>query len=650
MKKILIGILFIAFLAPAYANKTKVKSKIDDVTVYIQGAQIYRSAGVQLNSGISEFVFEDIPVGLDESSLQIKVPDQIKILSVNYRINDHKDENENSQLSELESKLKNKQIKMKKLKKELKVYDEEENILLQNTSFSGKDSGVNLQELKMAADYFRSRLNEIALKKLEIENKMIVLNGESEKIKKQMTKIRNTNPDPTGEVFVKVQAKTAGKIKFRLSYYLNAAGWIPTYDIRVNDISKPLELSVKAKVYQNTGEDWDKVKLVLSTTNPKKSNRKPKLLPWLLSYGRPYIPYSTDITGTGCTVKGKISDAETGEPIPFANVILERNGNQLGGSTTDYNGIYIVNNLGPGYYDLKVSYIGYKTSRTNGVVLNEGRITFYDLTLESSTHTLEEITIESYSIPLIDKDKILSGGSVTAQDIQKMPNRNTMSLATGVGGVFTSDYIPQQQVQTPTNIRYEVDVPYSIPSDGEKYMVRIVDHSIPADYEYYCAPKIDEDVYLVAQLTDWGNLNLLSGESTIYFEGTYMGKSFLDVRSTEDTLSVSVGRDNNVVVVREQNKDLKNIQTIGSNVKETRAYKITVRNNRNVPINLALEDQIPVPTIKDISVDLFDDLEAEHDEDTGILTWKLELDSKQSEELGFGFTVKYPKGKIVVLD
>ena len=55
------------------------------------------------------------------------------------------------------------------------------------------------------------------------------------------------------------------------------------------------------------------------------------------------------------------------------------------------------------------------------------------------TQQLEEIVVTSYKIPLIDKDKTVSGGSVTAEDIKKMPNRNANSIATSIGGVFSAD-------------------------------------------------------------------------------------------------------------------------------------------------------------------------------------------------------------------
>ena len=666
MKKYFISVFLFGLMVQLFAGENQIESKISNVTVFIHGAQIYRSAETLLPAGTSEVIFSELPTSLLGSSLQVEAPETVTILSVNFKINKKEEGLNESELSEIDSEIEKKEFEIKKLKQQLTVYTNEENILLKNSSFSGSELGVNLTELKLAADYFRSRLNEIAMKKLELENQILLIQKKLNSDKNDKIALQQIRPEPTGEVIVKVEAKSNGKFKLKLSYFIPSAGWIPVYDVRVNDISKPILLSVKANVFQSTGEDWSDVKLTLSTDNPHKSNIKPTLEPWYLRYGQPYRPTASSYKHGVSTIKGRIRDANTHEPIPFANVVLEQSGRIISGATTDFDGNYNISNANPGYYDLKASYVGYSSSLIKGVALNPDQITFYDVMMSSSNVTLEEVVVSSFKAPLIDKDNTISGGSV-------MPERNTNSIATQVGGVYQEDskrygiddeiffiegtkvsnseeYIPQQMIQTPTNINYEIEVPYSIPSDGEHYVVRIVDHQIPTLYEHYCAPKLTEDVFLIARLIDWSDLNLLSGESSIYFEGTYMGKSFLETRSTGDTLPLSIGQDNNVVVVREQIKEYKSSQIIGSSIKETRGYKISVRNNRNIAVSLIVEDQVPMSTIKGISVELDEAPDSELDEKTGLLTWKLKLLKNENKELSLKYSVKYPKGSNLYID
>jgi outer membrane receptor protein involved in Fe transport len=138
-------------------------------------------------------------------------------------------------------------------------------------------------------------------------------------------------------------------------------------------------------------------------------------------------------------IKGKIVDNETGEPIPFANVILENGGTVEGGATSDFDGNYIIKPVSPGTYNLKATYIGYKSVLIRGMIINADQIRFFDIKMEATAETLEEIVVTDYRIPLINKDETVSGGHVTAEEIAKMPNRNANAIATSVGGVFSAD-------------------------------------------------------------------------------------------------------------------------------------------------------------------------------------------------------------------
>lgn len=139
------------------------------------------------------------------------------------------------------------------------------------------------------------------------------------------------------------------------------------------------------------------------------------------------------------TLKGKIFDKETKEPIPFANIVLELGGSQKGGATSDFDGNYIIKPVAPGTYDLKATYVGYNTVLVRGMVINADQIRFYDIEMESTAEQLPEIVVTDYAVPLINKDETVSGGQVTAEEIKKMPNRSADAIATTVGGVFSED-------------------------------------------------------------------------------------------------------------------------------------------------------------------------------------------------------------------
>jgi len=139
------------------------------------------------------------------------------------------------------------------------------------------------------------------------------------------------------------------------------------------------------------------------------------------------------------TIQGVIKDAETGEPIPFANIVAERGGAQVGGATSDFEGRYSIRPLEPGRYDVKATYVGYKPLMIQNVIVAANQIRFLDLQMEPTAIALTEFEVVEYAVPLIDKDQTSTGATITAEEIAKMPNRSANAIAISVGGVFSAD-------------------------------------------------------------------------------------------------------------------------------------------------------------------------------------------------------------------
>lgn len=152
-----------------------------------------------------------------------------------------------------------------------------------------------------------------------------------------------------------------------------------------------------------------------------------------------FLAVTALVYGQSGTLKGKIIDKESNEPIAFANIIIESGGKQMGGTTSDFDGNYTIKPITPGKYDLKATYVGYKPILIRGVIINANKITFQDIEMQSTVVQIETFEVTDYKVPLIDKDKTSTGGTVTAEEIEKMPNRSANAVATTVGGVFSAD-------------------------------------------------------------------------------------------------------------------------------------------------------------------------------------------------------------------
>jgi uncharacterized protein (TIGR02231 family) len=199
------------------------------------------------------------------------------------------------------------------------------------------------------------------------------------------------------------------------------------------------------------------------------------------------------------------------------------------------------------------------------------------------------------------------------------------------------------------NTNFEIDLPYNIASDGQLHSVTIKDEEISCILKNYAAPRVEKNAFLLAEIADWQNLDLLPGDANIVMDDTYIGRSVIDPNSVADTLNLSLGPDKRVAVKRSLVKEMSSLKTTGRESKQVFTYEILVKNNKLTDVNLLLKDQFPLSTIKEVVVTLEDGHEASIvNTETGVLSWKIELKPGESRKVRFSYTVKYPKDKKIV--
>ncbi len=201
-----------------------------------------------------------------------------------------------------------------------------------------------------------------------------------------------------------------------------------------------------------------------------------------------------------------------------------------------------------------------------------------------------------------------------------------------------------------TTITFDISAPYTIPSDGKVQTVEIQRLDAPADYKYLTLPKASRLAYLTANVPDWAKLSLQSGEATLYFENSFVGKSYLNVTQLTDTLTLSLGNDNSILVKREKRQDFTSKKFIGGNKTETYSFLLTVRNNKLNPVKITVKDQIPVSSNSGIIVEPIELTGGKHNSQTGEINWDLEIKPAETKQIVLTYSVKYPKDKKVILE
>jgi Domain of unknown function (DUF4139)/N-terminal domain of unknown function (DUF4140) len=619
-KKLLMAAYFIIIAIAANADENQnITSKVQKVVVFLSGAQVTRTAMVNISAGTTELVFGEISPEVDVQSIQVKANGEFTILSVKHEMNFLNEQAKQKQVEDLQAIQKTIKDKISLQNSLLAIYQQEETMLAKNQLVKADNTTLDVVKLREALDFQTERLTSLKEKQQAVANQVAALNIELQKYDHQIADISRGRSTATSNILVKVSSKIALQSTFTLSYVVRNASWYPTYDIRAKNVNSPVIIAYKANVSQQSGEDWKNIKLILSTGNPAVSGNKSGLNPYFLNFGM----YYSDPSGSVTRVNGRVTSSDDRQPLPGASIRIK--GSSIG-AVTDVNGNFSIQ-VPPGAQNVEISYIGYAMQERP---INN---TFMNVELKSANNSLNEVVVAGYSSSKIDAE----------------PKANIMIRGLAAGVTVNTIPVAVNQTENQTNFEFNIDNPYSIPSDGKEYLVEINQVEVKAGYQYYVAPKVSTDVFLTAQLTDWNKYNFLSGEANLFFEGTYIGKSLIDTHAVNDTLNLSLGTDKNIIVTRTLQKDLAERQTFGSNKKETRNWLIDVKNRKTQPVNLLIEDQVPVSQNSSIEVEVQDATGVRPDPLTGKVSWNFLLNSQDDKKVQLKYLVKYPKNQSVIV-
>ncbi|MCF6295746.1 MAG: mucoidy inhibitor MuiA family protein [Flavobacteriaceae bacterium] len=636
-------LLLLFCISFTHANNNETQSKLNEVTIYLNGAEVVRTAKITLPIGTSEFIFINLSPNIQESSIQISGLKMATVLSINYGIN-YLDKKPNTK--EIESLISKIELLKDKISLEDNIilgYKEELSLIQSNRRLGNETENVNLSKVKEFAAYYRQRLTELNNDIHTSEKSKKKYRKEIANIKKQLNELNVTEKLETGEIKVKLNSEVSSILNLTITYNVTDAGWYPIYDLKAEKINAPLNLSYKAHIYQNTGQDWNDVKVTLSTSDPNTNNLKPELNTKYLNFINRYSNYKSNRATKNYnyrynpfvkTVSGIVVD-ESGLPLPGVNVIVKGTTN---GTQTGFDGRYSIA-IQSGN-ELTYSYVGLisETLPIHSTIMN--------INMEEDISALDEVIVTAQGI----SRKKSSLGYATTDISRVLSGKGSGVQIRGISsikGAYTSEGdIIEDGI---TNIKFEIKKQYTISSNGDVTVIKIDEFTIPTNYSYFAAPIVNENVFLTAKFGNWEQYNLLPGEANVYFEGSYSGKTQINPQATTDSLTVSLGVDPNVIVKRNQINSFKSKSFIGTKRIIDKAYEIELKNNKQSNIALVLMDRIPISQNNEIKIDEIETGTANYDDKKGLIEWKINLSGNTSKKLKFSYVVKFPKHKRINL-
>ncbi len=613
MKKYFSIILLLTFSLSSFANeeKPKVKAELNAVTVYRAGAEMTHAAKVNLAKGNSELIIENLSNALEINSVQIKTSDNVTVMGIEFNTDYLKEEIKSARIKMLEDSVEKITAEIDKIKLNESITTDLLTVLKANKEIKGTQTGLSVAELMKLMDYYKLKSAELQLELAQQKQKKDKLTVQLQKILTQIAEEEKKNNKSTGNLLLQLNCAITGKYDFVITYITSNAYWNAFYDLKASSVSAPLKLIYRAKIFQTTGLDWKQVKLSLSTSTPTQTGNAPVFKAWFLSYINPVEKYKKSLS--------MMNSIQAFDQSAFKK---EFNGAVAG---VELNEVAVVG------YGAKIR--GTRSANGNA----------------SPLYMVNGVQMDAGSIANIDES------SIKDMQILKSPAATAIYGARGNNGVVVitlkdglDDYISVADREL--DVTFNIDLPYDVPTNGKVQTAILKEYDVPVIYKYYAVPKLDKDAFLLAEVADWEGLNLLPGEANIIFEGTYIGKSFIDPSSTMDTINLTMGRDKRVVVKKEKLKDFSSIKFLGTNKKQIFTYEITVKNNKKDAVNMLLKDQYPVSQNKEVEVELLESADAAVNEETGVLTWKLKLAPGEVKKVRISYSVKYPKDKTLNLN
>lgn len=511
--------------------------KLTNATVFLKGAELSSEISVTIPQGESEVVLSNVAGNIDPQTLSVFADNNVLVLSSMVARDYLEEEVVSSDIQVFQEKIEF--LKAQQTIEEIKRQTIAATLDVINNSKGlerTKEKALSVAELTELVALVESKMQTLLTDQADVKKNLDKIATEIRKLEQQVQQEKSKGVIPGARVKVKLYAKEALTTNLRLSYVVDSAGWMPTYDIYADKVNAPINLMYKAKLFQNTGIDWDNVSITLSTGNPARNATVPNLRPWYLD-----VDISRDIN-ISTTSKSK--------------------------SMSEYSNAYMG-----------------------------------DVVMES-----KELQVP---VPRRELQSSLAG-----------------YVTTNAEGI---------------NTQYKIDIPYTIPSDGQGHMIFIQSTELAADYHYVSVPKLDSNVYLQATINNWQNLNLLPGQTNLYFENSYVGQSHLAFNKVEEGLSLSLGVENRIIVKREEDKKKGSAGFFGGNAERKLAYTIKVSNARPDAIQFKLIDQLPVSQNEQIK---FLDMQfkgAKHDVKTGEIIWETALKPNENRTFEYNYKIRYPK-------
>jgi hypothetical protein len=577
-------------------------SRIVNVTVYPNSALVTREVEVPAGQGTIELVVTPLPEHTVHSSLYSEGTDGVRVLTTRFRTRPVQ-EDTREEVRKLEDEIRKLQMAGQRMQADLKACEQNMGLLGKLENFTSASTQSATEKGKLDSDATIALAKYLMEGRSEKTREMVALQQQQQTNAEQLEFAQRKLRDMTAgsskterDAVIVVDRGNAAPSKVRLNYLVDAAAWRPQYKLRAGkDAKDNVQLEYLAAIFQQTGEDWQNVNLVLSTAEPRLNAAPPELKMLAVNV----VPKGTAVAKN---------------PMPIPNPPGQTaGGGQPGGPAMGKGGE------------------GWGRLPAGGVVSNPAG--------QNTERELKELAdvLRKQAQDDVNRNKDSQSAEIfnyaaaldQARDLVLMPEEATKPSARGLAR--------GSQHEGPS-VTYDLSARISVPSRNDEQVLEVTRIDMAPEYFYKAVPVLTPHVYRQANLTNKSKYVLLPGEATMYNGTHFVGRMNLPLVAIGEQFTVGFGTDPQLQVHRQMMDKARTMQ--GGNQILKFEYRILVSSYKPERVKLQVWDRLPAGENETVGVQLVkstpevskDAMYLREDRPHNLLRWDLEVDPDMNGE------------------
>jgi uncharacterized protein (TIGR02231 family) len=279
MKSILVSVFAILLFTTTHAKEITTELTVNQATVYLKGAKVTASTQINLVRGKNFVRLQNLPRDININTISVLIPKSVDMMSIQPELQKLKTPEPDAEDKKFQDEIAKNNRQIELINIQIRTLTAEKGILDANKQIVPHEKATNIEQLEKLLVLYSKKILEIDNAVFSLNEKRQEFQGKNQELNE---KINNRKPQvkPIAyDVVLELDSKTEQNCEIILSYLVEEAGWVPSYDVRAQTSKKAVELTYKGKIYQNTGQEWNNIKLSVSSYRPNLNTQRPILHP-----------------------------------------------------------------------------------------------------------------------------------------------------------------------------------------------------------------------------------------------------------------------------------------------------------------------------------------------------------------------------------